>query len=163
MEKNGSEKNIAGVIACAVGKGLFCGFAATAIMTLAQQIEMKITGRSGSDTPARAGSKFLGVTPVEEKKNRFNNMVHFFYGTVWGVVQGFLAVFGLTRMAGAFLHFIIMWITGMILLPSLKVSTPPWKWGLKGIATDGFFHVVYAAGAALVYGWLDRRRSVQRG
>ncbi|MFW5813779.1 MAG: hypothetical protein ACOCXC_05555, partial [Fibrobacterota bacterium] len=124
------EENPLGRVACAFGKGLFCGLAATAVMTLAQQIEMKITGRSGSDTPARAGATVLGVTPdSEEKKGRFNYMVHFFYGTVWGVAQGVLSLFGFTRTVAALFHFISMWVTGMIILPLLKASSPPWKWG----------------------------------
>lgn len=160
MVRRGSGENPLGVLACVIGKGLFCGFAATALMTLAQQIEMKITGRSGSDTPARAGSKVLGVTPdSEEKKGRFNYMVHFFYGTVWGTVQGILSLLGFSRAVAALFHFISMWVTGMIILPLLKASSPPWKWGAKGIATDGFFHVVFALSAAWVYGWLDRKRS----
>ncbi len=156
MAKRLPEENPLGVLACTIGKGLFCGFFATAVMTLAQQIEMKITGRSGSDTPVRAGATVLGVTPIEEKKNTFNNMVHFFYGTIWGTVVGLLSLLGFPKTIPALFHFISMWVTGMIILPALKASTPPWKWGAKGVATDGFFHVIFTLSATIIYRWLDR-------
>ncbi|KMQ51748.1 hypothetical protein CHISP_1244 [Chitinispirillum alkaliphilum] len=162
MTKRKSEENPLGALGCVIGKGLFCGFFATAVMTLAQQIEMNLTGRSGSDTPARAGATVLGVTPVEEKKNRFNYMVHFFYGTVWGTVVGIMSLLNIRKVIAALLHFLSMWITGMIILPSLKASSPPWKWGAKGIATDGLFHVIFSLSATYFYSWLERKKSKKK-
>ena len=64
------KKNPVGAFACAAGKGLFAGFVATVTMTLAQMVEMKLTGRKGSDTPARAATKVLGVSARYRREQR---------------------------------------------------------------------------------------------
>jgi hypothetical protein len=46
--------NPIGVLAGCVGKGLFAGAAGTAAMTASNTIEMQITGRGPSKTPALA-------------------------------------------------------------------------------------------------------------
>ena len=153
------KENPVGAFACAAGKGLFAGVVATVSMTLAQMVQMKLTGRKGSDTPARAATKVLGVSAsTEENKGRFNNLVHFSYGTAWGSVRGILSSVGLKGTWATILHFLAIWITGLVLLPSIKVSSVPWKWGLMGIITDGFFHIIYAVSAALTFNLIDRRK-----
>jgi hypothetical protein len=43
-----------GDIAANVGKGLFAGVAGTAMMTVSSTLEMKLSGRGASQTPAEA-------------------------------------------------------------------------------------------------------------
>lgn len=74
-----------GAVAAAVGKGLVAGMAGTAAMTVSSTLEARLRGREPSTTPARAASKVLRVAPVDEQgERRFNNVVHWGYGTGWG-------------------------------------------------------------------------------
>ncbi|MGI8859153.1 MAG: hypothetical protein ACR2HO_03220 [Rubrobacteraceae bacterium] len=47
-----------GDVAANVGKGLFAGVAGTAAMTVSSTLEMKLSGRSASETPAKAAEKY---------------------------------------------------------------------------------------------------------
>lgn len=150
--------------ACAIGKGLIAGAAGTALMTAAQRVEMAATGRQPSNTPEMAGRKVLGVEPTNETNaKRLNTMVHWFYGTIWGVPLGLMSLFGVRGWVASVFHFCKIWTAGMLLLPAMKLSSPPWKWGAKSLAIDGAFHVVYAVGAGMCFSCLSRadgRRAV---
>jgi hypothetical protein len=123
-----------GDIAANVGKGLFAGVAGTAVMTVSSTLEMKLSGRGASQTPAEAAEKVLKVEPEDEgAEARFSNLVHWGYGTVWGAEQ--------------------------VVLPALDVSAPVFKYGSKATATDLLHHVVYATATGLAYSYLDRSQS----
>lgn len=153
MRRNrGGVAAVGNAVGCAVGTGLVAGVAGTAAITLAQRIEMKLTGRSPSSTPAHAGATVLGVEPTSRSRaERFGTMVHWFYGTVWGVPRGLIHLTGVGGVWASMIHFLGIWGTGMIMLPALKASSPAWRWGAKTLAIDGLLHVVYATAA----GWLS--------
>ncbi|MBD3317281.1 MAG: hypothetical protein GF344_15955 [Chitinivibrionales bacterium] len=145
-------------LGCAIGKGLLSGLAGTAAITGAQRIEMRLTGRQPSSTPEKAGGAVLGVEPTNEAGKRFGTMVHWFYGTVWGIPLGLLRLSGLRKCMANAVHFLAIWLTGMILLPALKASSAPWKWGVKALAIDGLLHIVYAAASGLFHEWISPPR-----
>lgn len=61
-----NDHSVAGKIAMALGKGIIAGLAGTVAISIAQMIEMKITGREGSDAPAEAVNKVLNVDASDE-------------------------------------------------------------------------------------------------
>ena len=66
-----------GDVAADFGKGLFAGLAGTAAMTASSTLEMKLSGRGESTTPAQAAEEVLDVEPPnEEAESRFSNLVH---------------------------------------------------------------------------------------
>lgn len=66
-----------GDVAADFGKGLFAGVAGTAAMTVSSTLEMKLSGRAASETPAEAAEKVLDVEPKDEgAEERFSNLVH---------------------------------------------------------------------------------------
>lgn len=81
-----------GDVASDFGKGLFAGVAGTAAMTVSSTLEMKLSGRAASETPAEAAEKVLDVEPEDDDAEaRFSNLVHWGYGTAWGACGGFLS------------------------------------------------------------------------
>jgi hypothetical protein len=87
---------ILGDVAAAVGKGLFAGLAGTAAMTLSQEIEMKFSGREPSTGPGDMVADLLGVEPRGQKeKESFSSLVHWTWGTLWGVPRGLISLAGL--------------------------------------------------------------------
>ena len=146
-----------GDVAAAVGKGLFAGAAGTAAMTLSSTVEMRLRRRPASSAPADAAAKVLGVEPKGEKEEaRFSTLVHWGYGTSWGVARGLLGAAGLRGVQAAAAHFGAVWGSEQIILPALGVAPPLWEWGAEEVAIDTFHHLVYASATSLAYTLLDR-------
>jgi len=146
-----------GDVAAAVGKGLFAGAAGTAAMTLSSTIEMRLRRRPASSAPADAAAKVLGVEPKGEKEEaRFSTLVHWGYGTSWGVARGLLGAAGLRGVQAAAAHFGAVWGSEQIILPALGVAPPLWEWRAEEVAIDTFHHLVYASATSLAYTLLDR-------
>jgi len=56
-----------GDLGCVVGPGLLAGLAGTAAVTISQAVEMDLTGRQPSSTPAEAVEKVLGIRAVDDR------------------------------------------------------------------------------------------------
>lgn len=149
-----------GDVAANFGKGLFAGLAGTAAMTVSSTLEMKLSGRAASETPAQAAEAVLNVEPKDEDSTaRVSNLVHWGYGTGWGGVRGLLASAGLSGPLATAAHLGLVWGAEQVVLPALDVSAPVFKYGGKATATDLLHHTVYAAATGLAYSYLDRSQS----
>ena len=160
----------------AIGRGLIAGLAGTVAITISQMIEMKITGRGSSDAPMTVAGKVMGVEPkgkaalevekqqddadqqedkleekVEENKGKFSQIIHFTYGTSWGICRGVLDLIGLRGAPACLIHFGAIWGTEQIMLPAAGAAKPITKWPAKQIASDVFHHAVYVVAAGAVY------------
>ncbi|HEX2253064.1 MAG TPA: hypothetical protein VHQ65_07345 [Thermoanaerobaculia bacterium] len=146
-----------GDAAAALGKGLVSGAVGTAVMTVAQSVEMKATGREPSTTPLEAARKTLGIEPADEAAaQRLNQMVHWAYGTQWGLARAVLGAFGWPAPAAAAGHFALIWGAALVMLPALGLAPPPREWGREGLAKDAGFHLLYAISASVTYAYLER-------
>jgi hypothetical protein len=122
-------------------------------MTVAQTAQMKASGREGSTTPAKGAEKVFGLDPLTEREEEMlSNQVHWSYGMAWGGAFGLLAsVLEEREPATGAAFFALVWGTGLALLPTLKISSPPTQWGAPSLATDMAFHAVYAGTVAVAY------------
>lgn len=146
-----------GVLAGAIGKGIVAGMVGTAAMTVSSTVEMKLRRREASTTPAKVAGKVLGVQPKgEQEKQRFSNMMHWAYGTAWGIPRGLIAAAGLKGIVADIAHFASVWGTALVMLPAAEAAPPAKEWGAKELAIDALHHSVYAAAAGLAYTWLER-------
>src|SRR5918995_6976662 len=146
-----------GDVAANFGKGLFAGAAGTAAMTVSSTLEMKLSGRAASETPAQAAEAVLNVEPKDEDSTaRFSNLVHWGYGTGWGGVRGLLASAGLSGPAATAAHVGAVWGSEQVMLPALGVTPPLSEWGAKEVAIDALHHLVYAGATGVAYTLLDR-------
>ena len=149
-----------GDVAADFGKGLFAGVAGTAAMTVSSTLEMKLSGRPASQTPAEAAEAVLDVEPQDEDSEaRFSNLVHWGYGTGWGGVRGLLASTGLPGPVATLAHLGLVWGAEQVVLPALNVSAPVFKYGGKATATDLLHHTVYSTATGLAYAYLDRNQT----
>lgn len=160
----------------AVGRGLIAGLAGTVAITASQIIEMKITGRGNSDAPMKVAGKAMGVEPkgkaaletekqkedtdkdeekleekVEANKEKFSQLMHFAYGTSWGIARGVMDLAGLRGAPATLLHFAAIWGAAQIMLPAADASKPITQWTPQQIASDVLHHAVYAAAAGAIY------------
>ena len=91
-------------LALGIGRGILAGAAGTAAMTLSSTLEAKLRGRPYSTAPAKAAARALGIETFDdgEAYARFSNLVHWGYGTGWGVARGMLRASGVRpRLATA--------------------------------------------------------------
>jgi hypothetical protein len=139
--------------ACTIGKGLAAGLAGTAAMTLSSTIEMRRRGRDASTAPADATAKVLGIAEFADDaaKSRFSNLVHWGYGTSWGVVRALLGSAGLSPVAATAAHLAAVWGNEAVMLPALDVAPPFYTWGATEVAIDVGHHVVYAVATGVAY------------
>jgi hypothetical protein len=141
-----------GYAAAQAGVGMVAGLVGTAAMTASTMIEMRLTGRPASPTPARAVSKVLGIKPEGEKQEkRLNNLTHWAYGTSWGACRGILGILGCPAPTVSAAHLAAVWGTQQIVLPALEVGPPVTQWGAKQVAVDIVHHLVYEAATSATY------------
>lgn len=140
-------------LATAIGRGLLSGLAGTAAMTVSSTLEMRLRGRAASTAPADATAKVLGIEGFvhDAAKNRFSTLVHWGYGTGWGVVHGLLDVTGLPPAKATAAHLAAIWGSEAAMLPTLDVAPPFWTWGATEVAIDVWHHVVYATATGIAY------------
>ena len=144
---------IAEKVAASIGKGLVAGLAGTAAMTLSSTVEARIRQRKPSSAPARATAKVLGITSFADEiaQARFNDLAHWGYGTVWGVVRGLLDAAGLPPRAATAAHAAAVWGSAQVALPALDIAPPAIFWAPREIAIDVFHHSVYALATGIAY------------
>lgn len=166
----------------AVGRGLIAGIAGTLAITLSQMIEMSITGRGNSDAPQKVAGKVLGVEvkgeaalqkekakdakssknekrlkeKVAANSNKFGQLMHYAYGSSWGIARGVMDLAGLRGPAATLGHFGAVWGTELLMLPAADAAPPITKWTPKQIAIDIMHHAVYALAAGAVYDAMPR-------
>ena len=87
---------------------------------------------------------------------RFSDLVHWGFGTSWGVALGVLRALGFSRRVAAPAHFAAVWGGAAVMLPALEVAPPVLFWEPEDIAIDLFHHLVYVGATALAYERLTR-------
>jgi hypothetical protein len=150
-------KKLVSTVASSVGKGLVAGFVGTAAMTVSSSLEARIRHRAASSAPARATAKVLGIKEFEDDiaAARFNDLSHWGYGTMWGVVRGLLGATGMSPRAATAAHGAAIWGSAAVTLPALDVAPPFVFWGRKEVAIDLWHHGVYTLAAGIAYRLID--------
>ena len=146
-------------LATTLGRGLVAGVVGTAAMTVSSTVEAKLRHRPFSTAPADAAAKVLGIKEFADDAahSRFSNLVHWGYGTGWGVPRALLGMNGRGAARATAVHLAALWGSEQVMLPALSVAPPITFWGRAEIAIDGFHHAVYALSTAAAYEVLKRR------
>src|SRR5437763_13233246 len=125
---------------------------------MSQMLAHKLLGEEQSDTPARAAEKVVGFEPKgEAEKNRLNVLMHFLYGSVWGIPRALMELFGFRGTKATAAHFAAVQTTATGMLPALGLAPPPTQWPKRQLAVETFHHAVYAAATGVALTVLDRR------
>ncbi|MEX2396793.1 MAG: hypothetical protein WD491_07200 [Balneolales bacterium] len=162
MKKTSELRNTAdniGDFASAMGRGLVAGLAGTIAMTIVQMIEMKIMNRPGSTVPADGLEKMLPVKAPEDEKEKMKlaQMVHFAYGTTWGIPLAVMDQAGIARTLASISHFGAVWGTALIMLPKQNLAPPISEWDSQTLLLDAIHHAVYATAAGFTYHAISRK------
>jgi hypothetical protein len=100
--------------------------AGTAAMTVSSTIEAKLRGRAFSTAPAQAAARALAIETFDDGAAyaRFSNLVHWRYGTGWGVASGVLRSLGISPRLATPAHFAAIWGSSLYTLPKYEVAPP---------------------------------------
>ncbi len=141
----------------AVGLGLAAGAIGTVVLTLAENIEMKATGREPSTVPGQVGAKLAGRDPDADAAlvERLNPIVHWGHGVGLGAVRGLLDVAGLGPLAATLAFYPIVFGGDATLYRVLGIAPAPWRWSRAELATDLFGKGVLAFATSGAYILLD--------
>jgi hypothetical protein len=144
-----------------LARGLLAGAAGTAAMTAAQTAYLKARGEEPSTTPAEVGRRIVeGVLQrdvPEERMGALNNVMHWIYGTSWGVLFGLSrACRGSAPLADGARFAGVVWGASLVQLPAMGLAPPVWEYPPQQLASDVGFHLVYGVGVATAYAVLDR-------
>lgn len=124
-------------LAVSVGRGIVSGVAGSVVMTAFQKfIEMPITGREDSYAPAKLGKKLLSVNPSsQEGLKRFNYVMHFSLGAMWGAAYGVAAYAGLRGSRAVAVTFAVIYTNDVLTTTALGL-TDPLKWSRQDLVVD---------------------------
>ena len=140
----------------ALRRGLLAGAAGTAAMTAAQTAYYRARGEEPSSTPAEVGKRIIrGVfhrSVDEDKTGLLNNLMHWSYGSGWGIGYGLAQGTVRGRAVPSGLMFgAAVWGASLIHLPVMKLAPPVWNYPPAQLASDAGFHLVYGATVGVAY------------
>lgn len=141
-----------GGFGCVVGKGLLAGLAGTVVLTMLQAAEKDTEGGAPGTLPAQAVEKVFGIKAVDEEHEAwFSRMIHWVYGTAWGLFRSFLGLLGMRGFHASLIHWATISGMATIMLPRLGVTPPARQWPLQMHVSEGVQHFVYALVVGMVY------------
>ncbi|MGH3935771.1 MAG: hypothetical protein ACRDS1_12480 [Pseudonocardiaceae bacterium] len=140
----------------AIVKGILAGLVGTAVMTVAQRLEMSATGRSPSTVPGEVTARLLGRTEPNAVAN-LNLATHWAHGAAMGPLRGALAGMGLRGVTGSAVFFAMMWAGDAMLYRALDIADRPWRWSAAELATDIGHKALYALVTGIAYDTLAGR------
>ncbi len=141
----------------AIGLGLAAGAIGTVALTVAEKLEMKLTGREPSTVPGQVGTQLSGGDPETHpsRVRRLNPVVHWAHGISLGAVRGLLDVAGLGPLAATLLFYPIVFGGDAAIYKTLGIAPAPWNWTRTALLTDLFGKAVLAFATSGAYILLD--------
>ncbi|MDQ4010103.1 MAG: hypothetical protein M3228_05255 [Actinomycetota bacterium] len=145
----------------AIVKGVLAGLAGTAVMTVAQRLEISVTGRRPSTVPGQVAAQLLGHSEPDIAA-RLNVPTHWAHGAAMGPLRGALAAMGLRGVTGSAVFFAMMWASDAMLYRALGIADRPWHWSRTELATDIGHKALYALVTGIAYDTVAGRRRARR-
>jgi hypothetical protein len=128
----------------AMWQGLVAGAAGAAVMTAAEKVEQRLTGRPDSFVPARVLARLTGGPQESGKQPRWRNLaMHYGQGAVVGVIRSVMAQSGLRGPWASGMFTVTRLTTDQILENATGVGAPPQTWPRRELAVDILHKTVY--------------------
>lgn len=134
-----------------VRQGLVAGLVGTTVMTIAEKVEQRVTGRPNSYVPARALERVVGLPdPSSEHTVGRNWAMHYGQGAVVGIVRSLMANAGLRGPLASAKFTVVRLTTDQIIENATGVGAPPQTWPRGELVVDVLHKGVYAFATGLV-------------
>ncbi|MBB5957988.1 hypothetical protein FHS29_004596 [Saccharothrix tamanrassetensis] len=129
----------------ALRQGLVAGLAGTAVMTVAEKVEQRVTGRPNSYVPARVLERLLRVRERQGRRSGAVNLaMHFGQGALIGVVRSLMANAGMRGPVASAMFAVVRLSNDQILENATGVGAPPQSWPRSELIVDVAHKAVYA-------------------
>ncbi|NIH78340.1 hypothetical protein [Amycolatopsis viridis] len=140
----------------AVVQGVAAGLAGALVMTVAEKVEQRVTGRPDSEVPGRTLARLLGRP--DSRRRSMNLAMHFGQGALVGALRGVMAAAGLRGPWASAMFWAVRLTSDQTLENATGVGAPPWTWPRRELAVDLTHKGVYALGTGAVADWLAARQ-----
>ncbi|MEH1055475.1 hypothetical protein V6U89_09730 [Micromonospora sp. CPCC 206171] len=142
----------------AVWQGLVAGLAGAAVMTAAEKLEQRVTGRPDSHVPARVLARLTGLPEAPTCPPRWQNLaMHYGQGVLVGVVRSIMAQVGLRGVWASGTFTVVRLINDQILENATGVGAPPLTWPRGELAVDVLHKSIYGFATGAVADFLAAR------
>jgi hypothetical protein len=135
----------------AVGEGLIAGATGTAVMTLGEKLEQRLTGRPDSHVPARVLERLTGMA---ERPGRqpvpLNWAMHYGQGALLGILRSAMAHAGLRGPWSSAKFTVVRLTNDQLLENATGVGAPPASWPRRELVVDVLHKAVYGFMTGLV-------------
>jgi hypothetical protein len=129
----------------AVWQGLAAGLAGAVVMTAAEKIEQRVTGRPDSYVPARVLARLTGLPESSGQQPRWQNLaMHYGQGALVGVLRSVMAQAGLRGVWASATFTVLRLSNDQILENATGVGAPPQTWPRSELAIDVLHKSIYA-------------------
>jgi len=134
-----------------VWKGMLAGAAGVAVMTSAEKLEQRLTGRPDSYMPAHTLERLLGLRPRPDSERRALNLsMHVGQAVLLGAWRGLMAEGGLRGSRASAAFTLVRLANDQTLENITGQGAPPWTWPRDELAIDVLHKAIYAFATGLV-------------
>lgn len=128
----------------AVWQGLAAGLVGAVVMTAAEKVEQRVTGRPDSYVPARVLARLAGLSEFPQRQPRWQNLtMHYGQGALVGVLRSVMAQAGLRGPLASGMFTVLRLTSDQILENATGVGAPPQTWPRRELAIDVLHKSVY--------------------
>lgn len=147
-----------GVVRRGVVHGLVAGATGVAVMTVAEKVEQRFTGRPDSHVPGRVLERLLHLPEApREQPGPVTWVMHWGQGALVGALRGVMADAGLRGPWSSAMFTVVRLTSDQTLENATGVGAPPWTWPRRELAVDLFHKAVYGFATGLVADALAHR------
>ncbi|MEU5962310.1 hypothetical protein ABZ777_13980 [Micromonospora parva] len=133
----------------AVWQGLVAGLTGALVMTAAEKLEQRVTGRPDSYVPAQVLARLTGLP--EGRQPRWQNLtMHYGQGVLVGVLRSVMAQAGLRGVWASTMFTALRLSNDQILENATGVGAPPLTWPRPELLIDIVHKSVYAFATGVV-------------
>jgi hypothetical protein len=119
-------------------------------MTLAEQLEQRLTGRPNSYVPAHTLAHLVGLPAPDADRWPRNMAMHYGTGALVGMLRGIMSAANLRGPLASFMHTQVRLSIDQTLENATGVGTPPWTWPRGELAIDLLHKSIYAVATGAV-------------
>jgi hypothetical protein len=132
-------------------QGLVSGAVGVSVMTAAEKLEQRLTGRPDSHVPARVLERLTGLPEQPGAQPRALNLaMHYGQGVALGVLRSLMAHVGLRGPLASAKFTVVRLTNDQILENATGVGAPPQTWPRGELAVDLLHKLVYGLATGLV-------------
>jgi hypothetical protein len=148
----------------ALWQGMVAGVAGAAVMTAAEKLEQRLSGRPDSYVPARVLQRLAGMQEQPGRQPRPVNLtMHYGQGALLGILRSIMANVGLRGVWASMMFSVVRLTNDQILENATGVGAPPQTWPRAELAIDLLHKTIYGLATGAVADALAARGGLGPG